>query len=495
VFDALTSRMSRTLAGLRSRGRINPVDLESTLGEIRTALLEADVAFVVVEELVSEVRRRGLEVISLKQSGINPAQQVITIIHGEILKALGTNSRSLAEAKRPPSKIMLAGLQGSGKTTLAGKLALWLKEQGNTPLLVACDLARPNAVQQLQIIGEEIGVPVFAPEPGNGRGDPIRVASEGLAFAERRLHNYVIFDTAGRLGVDVELMKQARAIKNAIEPDDTLFVMDAMTGQDAVNTANAFNTGVGIDGVVLTKVDSDARAGAALSVTSVIGKPILFLSTGEKPKDFEPFHPDRIAQRILGMGDVATLAEQAKKALDEKSAARLEEKFVSGEEFTFEDFLEQLQAMKKMGSISKLLGMLPGAPGAQGAAMKKQIEAIDDSETDRAAAIIQSMTPLERVNPKIINGSRRLRIAKGSGHEVSTVNRLLERFSAAQKAMKQLRQTGATGRGGVGMGLPPGLMPEQMAPDMGARASRPENRPAKKSRSGNPAKRAQEERG
>jgi signal recognition particle subunit SRP54 len=487
--------MSRTLAGLRSRGRINPVDLESTLGEIRTALLEADVAFVVVEELVSEVRRRGLEVISLKQSGINPAQQVITIIHEEILKALGTNSRSLAEAKRPPSKIMLAGLQGSGKTTLAGKLALWLKEQGNTPLLVACDLARPNAVQQLQIIGEEIGVPVFAPEPGNGRGDPIRVASEGLAFAERRLHNYVIFDTAGRLGVDVELMKQARAIKNAIEPDDTLFVMDAMTGQDAVNTANAFNTGVGIDGVVLTKVDSDARAGAALSVTSVIGKPILFLSTGEKPKDFEPFHPDRIAQRILGMGDVATLAEQAKKALDEKSAARLEEKFVSGEEFTFEDFLEQLQAMKKMGSISKLLGMLPGAPGAQGAAMKKQIEAIDDSETDRAAAIIQSMTPLERVNPKIINGSRRLRIAKGSGHEVSTVNRLLERFSAAQKAMKQLRQTGATGRGGVGMGLPPGLMPEQMAPDMGARASRPENRPAKKSRSGNPAKRAQEERG
>ena len=489
--------MSRTLAGLRSRGRINPVDLESTLGEIRTALLEADVALTVVDQLITAVRRRGLEAISLKQSGINPAQQVITIIHEEILKVLGTNSRSLAEAKRPPSKIMLAGLQGSGKTTLAGKLALWLKEQGNTPLLVACDLARPNAVQQLQILGEQIGVPVFAPEPGNGQGDPIHVASEGLAFAQKRLHNFVIFDTAGRLGVDVELMREARAIKNAIQPDDTLFVMDAMTGQDAVNTANAFNTGVGIDGVVLTKVDSDARAGAALSVTSVIGKPILFLSTGEKPKDFEPFHPDRIAQRILGMGDVATLAEQAKKALDEKSAARLEEKFVSGEDFTFEDFLEQLQAMKKMGSMSKLLGMLPGMPGAQGAAMKKQIESIDDSETDRAAAIIQSMTPQERVNPKIINGSRRLRIAKGSGHEVSTVNRLLDRFTAAQKAMKQLRQSGAAGGGGgaPGMGLPPGLASQAMAKGTAKGMSRPEQRPAKKSRSGNPAKRAQEERG
>jgi signal recognition particle subunit SRP54 len=486
VFDALTSRMSRTLAGLRSRGRINPVDLESTVGEIRTALLEADVALVVVDQLVADVRRRGLEAISLKQSGINPAQQVITIIHEEILKVLGTNARSLTTSKRPPTKIMLAGLQGSGKTTLAGKLALWLKEQGNTPLLVACDLARPNAVQQLQVIGEQIGVPVFAPEPGNGIGDPINVASSGLAFAEQRLHNYVIFDTAGRLGVDVELMKQARSIKNAVNPDDTLFVVDAMTGQDAVNTANAFNTGVGIDGVVLTKVDSDARAGAALSVTSVIGKPILFLSTGEKSQDFEPFYPERMAQRILGMGDVATLAEQAKKALDEKSAARLEEKFTSGEDFTFDDFLEQLQAMKKMGSMSKLLGMLPGMPGAQGAAMKKQIESLDDSETDRAAAIIQSMTPEERSNPKIMNGSRRLRIAKGSGHEVSTVNKLLDRFAAAQKAMKQLRQGG-------GAGLPPGLGGAAgLAPSgMGRR----EQRPAKKSRSGNPAKRAQEERG
>ena len=483
--------MSRTLAGLRSRGRINPVDLESTLGEIRTALLEADVALIVVDQLISEVRRRGLEALSLKQSGINPAQQVITIIHEEILKVLGTNARSLATAKRPPSKIMLAGLQGSGKTTLAGKLALWLKEQGNTPLLVACDLARPNAVQQLQIIGEQIGVPVFAPESGNGIGDPIKVAAEGLAFAEKRLHNYVIFDTAGRLGIDVELMKQARAIKSAITPDDTLFVVDAMTGQDAVNTAHAFNTAVGIDGVVLTKVDSDARAGAALSVTSVIGKPILFLSTGEKSQDFEPFYPERMAQRILGMGDVATLAEQAKKALDEKSAARLEEKFTSGEDFTFEDFLEQLQAMKKMGSMSKLLGMLPGMPGAQGAAMKKQIESIDDSETDRAAAIIQSMTPQERINPKIINGSRRLRIAKGSGHEVSTVNRLLDRFTAAQKAMKQLRQ-GGSGMGAA-TGLPPGLAPSSGS--MGARAARAHERPVKKSRSGNPAKRAQEERG
>lgn len=475
--------MTRTLSGLRSRGRINPVDLDSTCGEIRTALLEADVALSVVDHLIGEVQRRGLEAISLKQSGINPAQQVITIIHEEILKVLGTNARSLAEAKKPPTKIMLAGLQGSGKTTLAGKLALWLKEQGNTPVLVACDLARPNAVQQLQILGDQIGVPVFAPEPGNGVGNPIEVAKAGLVHAEQKLFNYVIFDTAGRLGVDVELMKEARAIKNAVSPDDTLFVVDAMTGQDAVNTANAFNSGVGIDGVVLTKVDGDARAGAALSVTSVIGKPILFLSTGEKSREFEPFYPDRMTQRILGMGDVATLAEQAKHALDEKSAARLEEKLVSGAEFTFDDFLEQLQAMRKMGSISKLLGMLPGMPGAQGAQMKKQIESIDDSETDRAAAIIQSMTPQERSNPKIINGSRRLRIANGSGNEVSSVNRLLERFAGAQKAMKQMKNMRPGSVPGLtGLGAPPS-----------ARLTQPTQRPPKKSRSGNPAKRAQQE--
>lgn len=486
MFDALTSRMTRTLAGLRSRGRINPVDLDSTCSEIRTALLEADVALSVVDTLLAEVKRRGLDALSLKQSGINPAQQIITIIHEEILRVLGGNARSLAEAKKPPTKIMLAGLQGSGKTTLAGKLALWLKEQGNTPLLVACDLARPNAVQQLQILGEQIGVPVFAPEPGNGQGNPVTVAAAGLAHAEQKLFNYVIFDTAGRLGVDVELMKEARAIKSAVIPDETLFVVDAMTGQDAVNTANAFNSGVGIDGVVLTKVDGDARAGAALSVTSVIGKPILFLSTGEKSKEFEPFFPERMAQRILGMGDVATLAEQAKKALDEKSAARLEEKFVSGEDFTFDDFLEQLQAMKKMGSMSKLLGMLPGMPGAQGAQMKKQIESIDDSETDRAAAIIQSMTPLERSNPKIINGSRRLRIAKGSGNEVSSVNRLLERFAGAQKAMKQMQNIRPGAKAGL-PGLPPGI---------GAGAHpRGTQRPPKKSRSGNPAKRAEQEQG
>lgn len=486
MFDALTSRMTRTLAGLRSRGRINPVDLDSTCSEIRTALLEADVALSVVDTLLAEVKRRGLDALSLKQSGINPAQQIITIIHEEILRVLGGNARALVEAKKPPTKIMLAGLQGSGKTTLAGKLALWLKEQGNTPLLVACDLARPNAVQQLQILGEQIGVPVFAPEPGNGQGNPVTVAAAGLAHAEQKLFNYVIFDTAGRLGVDVELMKEARAIKSAVIPDETLFVVDAMTGQDAVNTANAFNSGVGIDGVVLTKVDGDARAGAALSVTSVIGKPILFLSTGEKSKEFEPFFPERMAQRILGMGDVATLAEQAKKALDEKSAARLEEKFVSGEDFTFDDFLEQLQAMKKMGSMSKLLGMLPGMPGAQGAQMKKQIESIDDSETDRAAAIIQSMTPLERSNPKIINGSRRLRIAKGSGNEVSSVNRLLERFAGAQKAMKQMQNIRPGAKAGL-PGLPPGI---------GAGAHpRGTQRPPKKSRSGNPAKRAEQEQG
>ena len=374
---------------------------------------------------------------------------------------------------------MLAGLQGAGKTTLAGKLAKFYAEQGNTPLLVASDLQRPNAVNQLQVVGESVGVPVFAPEPGNGVGNPVKVAEQGIAFAKSKLYNMVIVDTAGRLGVDQELMREAIAIRDAISPDEILFVVDAMIGQDAVRTAQAFQDGVGFDGVVLTKLDGDARGGAALSITQLTGKPIMFSSNGEKLIDFDIFYPDRMASRILGLGDVATLAEQAKKAFDGESSARLEEKFARGDDFTLEDFLEQLEAMSKMGSMSKLLGMLPGAGG-----MKKQIENFDESEIVRTKSIVQSMTPIERRDPKVLNGSRRARIALGAGRKVQDVNSLVDKFAAAQKMMKQMR----SGKGlPAGMGMPPG------AP---APVQKVSQQPAKKkSKSGNPAKRALEEKG
>ena len=335
---------------------------------------------------------------------------------------------------------MLAGLQGSGKTTLAGKLGHWLRGQGHTPLLVAADLQRPNAVTQLQIVGRQAGVDVFAPEPGNGVGDPVDVARRAMVEAGRTQHDVVVVDTAGRLGVDAEMMAQAAAIRDAVQPDETLFVVDAMIGQDAVSTAQAFADGVGFSGVVLTKLDGDARGGAALSVRYVTGQPILFASTGEKLADFDVFHPERMASRILGMGDVLTLIEQAQQAFDEDEAERMAGKLASGNDFTLEDFLEQMMAIRKMGPISNLLGMLPGM-----GQMKDQIESIDDRDLDRTAAIIRSMTPAERNDPKMINGSRRARIARGSGVAVSDVNGLVDRFFEARKMMQQMAG---------GMGLP-----------------------------------------
>ena len=385
-------------------------------------------------------------------------------------------------AKKPPTVIMLAGLQGAGKTTLAAKLALWLKKQGNTPLLIASDLQRPNAVNQLQQVGNQVGVPVFAPEPGNGVGNPVKVASDGLKFAHDKLHNIVIVDTAGRLGVDQEMMQQAIDIRDAVTPDEILFVVDSMTGQDAVRTAQAFADGVGFDGVVLTKLDGDARGGAALSIVTQTGRPIMFASTGEKLEEFDLFHPDRMASRILGLGDIQTLAEQAKGAMDQETSDRLEKKFASGEDFTFDDFLDQLESMKKMGSMQKMMGLLPGMNAG---AMKKQLEQFDDKELVRIQSIVQSMTPGERNNPKVLNGTRRARIAKGSGRQVSEVNKLVERFEGAQKMMKAVRSGNVPGLP-KGMQLPPGMnLPA---------APKPQNMPPKKkSRSGNPAKRAQEE--
>jgi len=490
VFDALSERLATTFASLRSRGRLSEADIEATCGEIRVALLEADVALPVIDALVAAVRERALG--AELNKGLNPAQQVVTIVNDELVKILGGATRRIRFAKNPPTVIMLAGLQGAGKTTLAGKLALWLKGQGNTPLLVACDLQRPNAVSQLQIVGERAGVAVFAPEPGNGVGNPIKVARAGVEEARRKLHNIVIIDTAGRLGVDEEMMKQAIAIRDATSPDEILYVVDAMVGQDAVTTAQAFAEGVGFDGVVLTKLDGDARGGAALSISSVIGRPIFFASSGEKLTEFDAFHPERMAQRILGMGDIATLAEQAQRAMGQGQLAAMEQKFASGEDFNLDDFLAQMQSLKSMGSISKLLGMLPGA-----ASMKTQIANIDEGELTRTQAIIQSMTPHERREPKILNGSRRARIARGSGTQVSEVNSLINRFTQAQRMMRQLQK----GKGpSLGMPQMPGLPQLGGLPNLGglpksgalARGGTPQK---KKSRSGNPAKRAAEESG
>ena len=476
MFESLTTRISGAFSSLRTRGKISASDIESTCADIRLALLEADVAQSVVENFVTLIQEKSLAALPQLQSGTNQANAIFEIVNKELIEILGGEARRVRFAKNPPTVIMLAGLQGAGKTTLAGKLAKFYADQGNTPLLIASDLARPNAVTQLQVVGESIGVPVFAPEVGSGVGDPVKVARDGIAFAKSKQYNMVIVDTAGRLGIDEELMKQAQDIRDAVQPDEILFVVDAMIGQDAVRTSQAFLDGVGFDGVVLTKLDGDARGGAALSIASLTKRPIMFASTGEKLADFDIFYPERMASRILGMGDVATLAEQAKKAFNTDSAERLEKKFESGEDFTLEDFLEQLEAMSKMGSMSKMLSMLPGA-----GAMKKQIDNFDESELVRTKSIVQSMTPVERRDPKVLNGARRARIALGSGRKVSDVNSLVERFSAAQKMMKQVRNGGMP-QGLGGMGMP--AMPK----------AAPKNVPQKKkSKSGNPAKRALEE--
>jgi signal recognition particle subunit SRP54 len=485
MFEGLTSRFNGAFSKLRSRGKLSASDINETFTEIRSALLDADVSLEVVNEFVENTQSKSLELIGGLQAGTNQAQAIFDLVNQELILVLGGATRRIRFAKNPPTVIMLAGLQGAGKTTLAGQLAKFVKEQGNTPLLVASDLQRPNAVTQLQVVGQQVGVPVFAPEPGNGVGNPVKVAQDGLNFAKQKLHNILIVDTAGRLGVDLELMNEAIAIRDAINPDEILFVVDAMIGQDAVRTAKAFGDGVGFDGVVLTKLDGDARGGAALSITKLTGKPILFASTGEKLSDFDLFYPDRMASRILGMGDIATLAEKAKKALDSESSKKLEEKFIKGEDFTLEDFLEQLQGISKMGNMSKILSMMPGA--AANKQIQKQIEAIDDTEITKSTSIVQSMTPSERRDPKILNGSRRARIAKGSGRQVSEVNNLVDRFAQAQKAMKMARS------GGASSGIPgiPGIPGMSNMPAPAFKKSHIANK--KKSKSGNPAKRAAEE--
>ena len=478
MFATLSDRLADTFKNLRGKGRLSESDIDATAREIRIALLEADVALPVVKDFVEAVkeRARGEEV----SQALNPAQQIVKIVNEELVTILGGETRRLRYAKSGPTVVMLAGLQGAGKTTLAAKLGLWLKEQGKSPVLVAADLQRPNAVNQLQVNGERAGVPVFAPEPGNGVGDPVKVARASIEEAKRKLYDVIIVDTAGRLGVDAEMMKQAADIRDAVQPDEVLFVVDAMIGQDAVSTAQAFLDGVGYDGVVLTKLDGDARGGAALSVRQVTGRPVMFASAGEKLTDFDVFHPDRMASRILDMGDMMTLIEQAEKAFDQDQAMAAAQKLSGqGGEFTLDDFLEQMQQVRKLGSMSKILGMLPGM-----GQMREQLENFDEREIDRIQAVIQSMTPAERANPKMIDGSRRARIAKGSGRQVSDVNSLVDRFFEARKMMMQMA------RGG-GM---PGMPGMPAAPGGGKRAKAKQQ--AKKGKgkgrrvSGNPAKAA-----
>lgn len=488
MFATLSDRLTSTFKNLRTKGRLSEADIDATVREIRRALLDADVAVPVVRSFTGAVRERALSV-EVSQA-LNPAQQVVKIVNDELVSILGGQNRPLTFAKRPPTVILLAGLQGAGKTTLAGKLALHLKNQGHTPLLVAADLQRPNAVTQLQVVGERAGVPVYAPHPGNqgsddylpAGADPVAVARQGLETARTRQHDVLIVDTAGRLGVDAELMQQASDIRDAVEPDEVLFVIDAMIGQDAVATAQAFADGVGFTGVVLSKLDGDARGGAALSVASVTGRPILFASTGEKLTDFEVFHPDRMASRILDMGDVLTLIEQAERAFDADQAEKMAGKLVSGQDFTLEDFLEQMQQLRKMGPLKNMFGMLPGM-----GQMREALDNFDEREVDRIEAIIRSMTPGERQNPKIINGSRRARIARGSGTTPTDINQLVERFDNAQKMMRQMAKSGGM-PGMPGMGNLPG---------MGGKKSRGKTvAPARKvkGKSGNPAKRAAQER-
>ncbi|HWC34774.1 MAG TPA: signal recognition particle protein [Mycobacteriales bacterium] len=487
MFDTLSGRLESVFTALRGKGRLSDADIDATAREIRIALLEADVALPVVREFVAAIkeRARGAAV----SQALNPAQQVIKIVNEELVAILGGETRQLALAKTPPTVVMLAGLQGAGKTTLAGKLGRWLKQQRHAPLLVAADLQRPNAVDQLKVVAGQAGVDVFAPEPGNGVGDPVAVARAAIEHARRMGHDVVVVDTAGRLGIDADMMAQAAAIRDAVSPDETLFVVDAMIGQDAVNTAEAFRDGVGFTGVVLTKLDGDARGGAALSVAKVTGRPIMFASTGEKLADFDVFHPERMASRILGMGDMLTLIEQAERTFEADEAERMAEKMLGGGELTLEDFLEQMMMVRRMGPIGNLLGMLPGM-----GQMKEAISQIDDRDLDRIAAIIRSMTPTERQDPKILNGSRRLRISKGSGTTVTEVNRLVDRFFEARKMMKQMTgglagtrraasrkgKKGGSKRGRTqarglvpgaslppGLGLPPGMkLPPGLAPDL-----------------------------
>jgi signal recognition particle subunit SRP54 len=432
MFETLSDRLGGVLKNLRNRGRLTAQDVTEVLAEVRTALLEADVNVTVVRDVVERIRSQAVGATS--STALNPGQQIIKIVNDELVSMLGGETLKIMYASHPPTVVLMAGLQGSGKTTSAAKLASWFKSQGRQPMLVGADLQRPAAVEQLRVLGTQLNIPVFS-----APGDPVKTAQLGLAEAKSLGRDVLIVDTAGRLAIDEEMMQQVKDISKAVKPNYTFLVVDAMTGQDAVAVAQAFDATLSIDGVVLTKLDGDARGGAALSVKHVLGKPIAFAATGEKLDAFEQFHPDRMASRILGMGDMLTLIEQAEKVFEKDKAEEAAAKMLEGE-FTLADFLEQLQQLKKMGSLQGIMGMMPGVPKEM-----KNAE-IPEDQVRRTEAIIFSMTAQERANPELINGSRRTRISKGSGTTVADVNRLVKQFTEMKKMMKQMG--GKSARGG-----------------------------------------------
>jgi len=432
MFETLSDRLGGVLKNLRNRGRLTQQDVTEVLAEVRTALLEADVNVTVVRDVVERIRSQAVGATS--STALNPGQQIIKIVNDELVSMLGGETLKIMYASQPPTVVLMAGLQGSGKTTSAAKLASWFKSQGRQPMLVGADLQRPAAVEQLRVLGAQLNIPVFS-----APGDPVKTARLGLAEAKSLGRDVLIVDTAGRLAIDEEMMQQVKDISKAVKPNYTFLVVDAMTGQDAVTVAQAFDATLSIDGVVLTKLDGDARGGAALSLKHVLGKPIAFAATGEKLDAFEQFHPDRMASRILGMGDMLTLIEQAEKVFEKDKAEEAAAKMLEGE-FTLSDFLDQLQQLKKMGSLQGIMGMMPGVPKEMKNAQ------IPDDQVRRTEAIIFSMTAQERANPELINGSRRTRISKGSGTTVADVNRLVKQFTEMKKMMKQMG--GKSARGG-----------------------------------------------
>lgn len=434
AFEGLSEKLQNTFKKLRGKGKVSEKDIKEAMREVRMALLEADVNFKVAKDFINTVSEKamGSEVLE----SLTPGQQIIKIVRDELQQLMGGAEQKLLVSPKLPTVILMVGLNGSGKTTTSAKLAGLLKKQGKKPLLAACDVYRPAAVKQLEVVGASVGVPVFKIE---GETNPIKIAEKCISTCDTSLYDTVIIDTAGRLQINEELMDELKEIKRVSKPTEVLLVVDAMTGQDSVNIAKGFNEDIGIDGIVLTKLDGDTRGGAAISVKAVTGKPIKFSCVGEKVTDIEPFHPDRMASRILGMGDVLTFIDKAQEAFDEKKAMELEQK-LRQQRFDLNDFLEQMEQMKNMGSLQSIMSMIPGMNQKALAGVN-----LDDRQLDRVAAIIKSMTPGERENPSIINASRKIRIAKGCGMEVSDVNRLLKQFADMQKMMKQFSGKGMKG--------------------------------------------------
>ena len=454
MFENLSERFDGIVKRLRGQGRLTEENVSDTLREVRMALLEADVALPVVRDFIAQVKERALG--SEVAKSLTPGQAFVKIVHDELVRIMGEANDGLDLAARPPVVMMVAGLQGAGKTTSIGKLGRFLKERKNKRVMVvSCDVYRPAAIDQLQTLAGEVGVEFFPSEPGQ---QPVAIAEAALEQARRQFFDVLLVDTAGRLHIDADMMAEVRAIHDSVEPTETLFVIDSMTGQDAVNTAKAFDEALPLTGVILTKVDGDARGGAALSVRHVTGKPIKFLGVGERSHALEPFHPDRLASRILGMGDVLSLVEQVERNVDQDKAARLAKKLQQGKGFDLEDFRDQMQQIGKMGGLAGLVDKLPGMRDVP-AHLKNQV---NDKQIDRQIAIVNSMTPAERRRPDIINGSRKRRIASGSGVQVQDVNRLLKQFKQMQRMMRQLKKGGMRQMmrqlGGMGGGaLPPGM--------------------------------------